>query len=118
MSLIEVMQRLIDRSATTHEVYGKRGTACHLCSWARVYWDDESIEHSPDCPVPTLPRIVAALEAAELYSGMFVGGAAPSRARPGEWGQCWGCGILLPKHAPDCPWQALVAALRGEEVTA
>lgn len=71
MSLVDDAKRVVERAVTYHEIEGKRATVCHLCSWARISWGDRPVEHSPKCPVPGLPRIVAALEAAERMVAAF-----------------------------------------------
>lgn len=74
--------------------------------------------HLPGCPILALPRIVAALEAAERMTGplapVIVGSDAVGR-------YCTECDETSdfadpPAHADDCPWQALAAALEGDEV--
>lgn len=66
-------------------------------------------EHSPDCPWLAMPRIVAALEAAEKVASDM----------PLDEGhaECYYCGGWRDHHAAGCPWQALAAALRGAEMT-
>lgn len=120
MSLVEDAQRVMDRTVRTSDVFGKRGTICHLCSSARIFWNDQPIEHSPDCPVPALPGIVAALAAAERLREIL-GAEGPTRDI-GATRVCRGCQVDMAlsyhRHRTDCPWQVLVAALRGVEVTA
>lgn len=76
--------------------------------------------HDQDCPILALPQIVAALEAAERVVDDPMG--TPEH---GDYGTCWFCDQGEPQkrlladagHADACPWQALVAALAGEQVT-
>lgn len=77
-------------------------------------------QHRPGCRwQSSLPKIVAALEAAERV----VGDGYPSRDV-----DCWHCGGEAVwvwtgqyeghwhvDHTSDCSWQALVAALKGED---
>jgi hypothetical protein len=78
--------------------------------------------HTHDCPTLAIPHIVAALEAAER---MLTDGSAVAyiSAGPGDFYECNFCyemGDLREdvEHKPACSWQALVSALKGEEVTA
>lgn len=74
------------------------------------YCHESENAHAPDCPWLQMPRIVAALEAVER----FVAAGQPN----GEGVYCARCGRMLGSCTEDCLWQALVAALRGEKVTA
>jgi hypothetical protein len=74
--------------------------------------------HAPDCPWLSLPRIVAALEAAERVAETTTEPVNTigidldqEYAFCGEWAERDDSG-----HASDCPWQALVAALKGNMV--
>ncbi len=78
----------------------------------RCYWCEEftlTEPHAPDCPWLSLPRILAALEAAERVATVttrqrIMAGAGPTR-------RCFYCGDKY-AHTQDCPWQTLVAALQ------
>jgi hypothetical protein len=77
--------------------------------------------HAFECPVEALPRIVAALEAAEraINDGPYAGaypGLGPNDPSAG-CAMCGFCGEPTTRaHLKDCTWQALVAALRGAEM--
>jgi hypothetical protein len=89
--------------ATSQQQYRGRGDWCHLLS----------------CPTRALPRIVAALEAAEraVVDGPYAGaypGLGPYDPSAG-CAMCGFCGEPTTRaHLKDCTWQALVAALGGE----
>jgi hypothetical protein len=95
--------------------YFCRDCGSHVCHMLiRQAGDCEVTEpHRPTCMYGVLPRIVAALEAAERLT------AWPHEAEPTEehgtdriYVFCRGNGV----HGPECRYQSLVAALRGEEV--
>lgn len=69
MSILEAARRLAD-----HGLRDKHRGVCAVCEqwWTR---EDpgacpEIVHHLPDCPVPMLPQIVAALEAAEQRAAL------------------------------------------------
>lgn len=82
---------------------------CHYCGTINPG------AHAEGCPMLSLPKIVAVLEAAERVM------QGSERNRASGW--CWGCGNSrarayvdgLQEHKKDCPWQALVAALKDGE---
>lgn len=86
-------------------------TVCSVCF---------RLPHEAACPILAAPRILAALAAAERVIDDPMG--APEHA---DYGTCWVCDQGEPQkrlladagHADACPWQALVAALAGEQVT-
>lgn len=75
--------------------------------------------HFAGCPILAAPRIVAALEAAEQLTAPPID-AEPTDYARGDDVHYWAfCERRMDQgHEPDCPWQALVAALRGEGVMA
>lgn len=106
MSLLEDARQTIKRAVRTVEYEGRNATVCHLCSWARTFWDDQAVEHSADCPVPALPKIVAALEAAERVVresgyGYFMKGG-------GYYRRCRYCSMSNHGPAPDFEYRGLV----------
>ena len=90
--------------------------ACALC-FGRVGWDHataESTNHEPACPWLLMPRIVAALEAADRVVAVepFVSMQGYGGHDEEECGVCGG----EDEHAPDCDeCKALRAALAGED---
>jgi hypothetical protein len=79
--------------------------------------------HAADCPVLSLPRIVAALKAAEQVVALDLscedGMGVPTCLGCGSKG--WATVDLEPgpiEHADGCPIAALGAAMQGEENTA
>src|SRR5215211_5102066 len=85
---------------------------CALC-------EVEARGHKPDCPWLSMPRIVAALEAAERMAEIDPKVNLWSHSGQDYW--CYACDALLSPwdgkgeepHKQDCPQQALVAALKG-----
>jgi hypothetical protein len=97
---------------------GGRGE-CYYCfggNYAGGYLSGSPTEsefhHAPDCPWLSMPKIVAALEAAERLKIYRPAALSDDRY------QCQFCGATAAAypmdHESECPWQALVAALRGE----
>lgn len=84
---------------------------------------DREIDHAPDCSWLAMPKIVAALEAADR---LVLLSPEDETLMVGVWDCHWCGGVLVNEsgyrvvevevagHAPDCDWQALVAALKGE----
>lgn len=117
MSLLEDARRLAERGFTPWE--DSCHWTCESCG-CHVETDEEASTwtgHAPDCPWLAMPRIVAALEAAEWVAAD--GGCFPDEANDGQtFNRCtfcyWG---PSPKydggHHEECPYQALVAALEG-----
>lgn len=68
MSLLDDARKLRDEQAGTWTEDGRGWmAACRFCdAYSEV--SEESLVHAPECPVLALPRIVAALEAAELMT--------------------------------------------------
>ena len=86
--------------------YFKRGDEA-TCWYCRETVIAHELYHDPTCPWLTLPRIIAALEAAERIAA-----DQPN----GEGIYCACCGRFLGSCVPDCAWQALVSALAaGQE---
>jgi hypothetical protein len=110
VTLIEAAQRLISDAPTyaTHVWQGEAET-CPYCLCANcqgsIRYRIHQFSHDSECPTRTLPRIVAALEAAERVSDKI-----------GSY--CDFCtGSPDSGHFDGCPIQALVAALRGDDLT-
>lgn len=68
-------------------------------------------EHDSGCLRLSMPKIVKALEAAERLAACPPVVAAGKLDTQDVCAVCWAAG----DHADDCSWQALVAALKGEE---
>ena len=111
MSLLDDARRLAEGGPPTYE-----DMFCLLCDAQVVAFGVNPVypagPHRIDCPWPAMPRIVAALEAAgriandsPLDSKVAQGGAEVEACK-----FCYGEFA----HEADCPWQALVAAMRGE----
>ena len=122
MTLLDDVRRLIAAfdENTGLALQGSENTrACRLCKGMLTYHDDAPAQrhHSVDCPILALPRIVAALEAAERLAPFI-----PRFVDHGDL-RCFGCyevlnnERLLMGHEDDCPTMALVTALQGKEVT-
>lgn len=96
MSLLDGARRLMAVDPFAHQESESTGTysECVACG-------GENRQHAPDCPWLSMPKIVAVLEAAEAY------------VREME-GQGERVDILRRVRT----YQALVAALKGEEVKA
>jgi hypothetical protein len=90
-----------------------------ICVACKQPFADGERGHAPDCPLLSMPKVVAALEAAERLASVTIAEGAT------VW--CHWCGGLIEapdsydpplpfseQHAPNCPWRALVAALTGE----
>lgn len=79
-------------------------------------------DHAEGCIFTLLPKIVAAIEAAErLITNPDVLRSSCIAYPPGVYTEiyiCQACGKDTIKHAEDCAAQALVAALTGEDVKA
>lgn len=78
-------------------------------------------KHAEECPWLQMPQIVAALEATEAIVAPESGdiGCEAVHNEDGAYlrSDCRYCQATYDTeepHAPDCPWQALVAALKGE----
>lgn len=111
MTLIEDARRL----AQVDPWYENERAGTSFCIACGAY---ES--HRDNCPWLALPRIVQALEAGGRLIALpcSVNGQEPFFATEvGGPLQHWFCGGQG-QHKPDCPWQALVVALRGDEVPA
>lgn len=92
MSLLDDARRLSENDAY---VYSEYGDYCHFCNgkaWEEPPDGSHHIEHAPDCPWLAMPKIVAALEAADALIAA----------------------MAYPPAAYD-EWQALVVAIRGED---
>ena len=95
---------------------GGDNRACRICKVRVTYHEDAPCQrhHAAHCLVLSLPQIVAVLEAAERLpnderivaeTGSYIAYAI-----------CEG-DALSRQHAPDCAYQALMAALRGDVLT-
>lgn len=103
MSLVDDVKRLAADDPVEADDEQGYPAFCRLCLSYKP--------HAPDCPWLAMPKIVAALEAAERVA------AADPWVDDGSWGGdvlvCWACHGEKPSHRPGCAQQALVAALRG-----
>jgi hypothetical protein len=101
MSLLDDARRLAEGS----------GDPCGFCLG---YEGSPGGLHAPDCPMHAVPRIVAVLEAAE---SLINEGITPTNYDDQHGAYCTFCSAPMPNmpHATDCPWQALVATLKGEQ---
>lgn len=89
-------------------------TECAFCGGKD---DVGNYKHVTDCPWLSLSRIVAVLEAAERVTqdDPFI----LTWDHDGSYYNCWECDAPRGTyHEPDCLWQSLVAAMRGEEIGA
>lgn len=115
MSPLEAAKKL----AGIETWYGLGGDGyCIACD---EYIGTSNGSHAPDCPTLAMPRIVAALEAAERVTDHADPFSEPTHYEdnPTERSTYVFCARdTRDGHAVDCPWQALVAALRGEGVPA
>lgn len=89
----------------------ERGGECPVCG-AYDPEDGPPENHADDCEMLTLmPRLVAALEAAERMLLLVDGDEPMDRDEAGRgdssWSICGGDYGTLGNHAPDCPWEAL-----------
>jgi hypothetical protein len=108
VSLLDDARRLAAHELRDHEDIGGYGF-CPLC--------DMPSGHAPNCAWLAMPKIVAAMEAAERLSGDEP--IVPVYFSGSDWKYQYAfCDkpieINDDTHAPDCPWQALVAALKTE----
>jgi hypothetical protein len=92
VSLIEDARRIMHAGPPT---YGE--WQCAIC---QIDGRDR-LTHNPECPWRSLPRIVAALEAAQSL--------VDETTIPLD---CVTCFRPNGGHTPDCPWQALAEAMR------
>lgn len=116
MSILDAARAIRDREPWD---VGEPAPACVFCGGFKMD------RHRPDCPWLSMSKIVAALEAAERLVATQGGAEEP------EMGCCGGCtsercgpadlvfcdgtsGWPKNEHKADCPWQALVAALKGD----
>ena len=108
MTPLDAMRRLA--------AHGLRDAHRGVCAVCEQWWTREDpgacpeiVHHLPDCPVPHLAGVVAALEAAEkVTEGEFV----PT----GDVDQCCFCGTFdhdVGIHTPSCDWQTFRTALKG-----
>lgn len=99
MSLLDEAKRLAMQSPFRNEcVAGHTSKAPVTC----LFCATPSFSHAPDCPWLAMPRIVAALEAAERVISTY--------DHPDN------CDGTVPINGPE--YRALVAAMQGERVTA
>lgn len=117
MSLLDDARRLAERNALAF-VTDTGAFRCIACPAGVVFDSDEELVHSPRCPSLALPRIVAVLEAAERL-------IVPYDGEPSEYARSEDAHFhafcerpIGQGHEPDCAWQALVAALRGDDAQA
>lgn len=104
--------------------------SCILCGWAatRAELDqpDMTLVHAEDCLWLSMPKIAAALEAAERMVDGLGNGVRGGFVVP-EPGVDWTCAVChestpwepgsIPdtfNHDPGCAGQALIAAMRGD----
>jgi hypothetical protein len=97
----------------TTDLDGQSVYFCVHCDLGDPHWKAGGFKHAPDCPWLALPKIVAALEAAERTSKFD---PWSDNGYIGTVWECFGCGVRGDDktHAEDCPWQAFSAALRDE----
>lgn len=129
MTPIEDARRILD-SLEPHGLVGKRPGQDRILSVSGgtgyVYWFCDGNApmadgHAPECPWVRRGRILAVLEAAERLIDWHPLADEPTSFddNPRERSTYVFCGNdTKDGHADDCPWQALVAALRGKERTA
>jgi hypothetical protein len=108
MSLLDDARRLLSELIVEAVDGEDRRYTCAICR--PVAWRElDRIEHETDCPVPTMPKIVAGLEAAEslLSETGPTAFAIPPRVL------CRVCHSEGPDwtHTARCPWAALREAL-------
>lgn len=76
--------------------------------------------HALDCPLLALPRIIAALDLAERViltmpeTSVFLGFGQDRHCRFCHEMVYQGALWAGTRHTPECPWPALVAALKAE----
>lgn len=109
MSLIDDARR-IEEIDPTYEDDGYVGLGRHVCVFCGTWAPD----HGGDCPWLSLPQIVAALEAAEKIVGVLDEDGPTDNGR-GMVCRCCGVALATGYHDADCPWQALVTALKGDQ---
>lgn len=117
--LIEAANRLKDKVS-------ERGSYCLVCEVYATWLPAEQryeVAHAEDCPVPRMPQIIKALEAAERFTQHMIHlSYAGNELGETNIYTCGGCGAWCPwdaakiEHEPDCPGLALLAVLKGEEV--
>ena len=109
MSLIEDAKRLEKSGFTPWE--DSCHLTCELCGEDGA-GEEGPFPHAPTCPWLALPRIVAALEAAQRVIGMNV---TVTVFEGNDIRVCLACRYhsrVPNSHFDDCPWQALVEAMR------
>lgn len=108
MKPLEAARRMAE-PRVAHWVYGDSAAdKCLYCdqNGERAVEINAPLDHATDCPWLSMPKIVAALEAASRVVS--------------EWGHpplCPFCGPRLqrrPGAHETCPWQAFVVAMRGD----
>lgn len=118
MGLIEDARTMLEAGEPTGEM-----DQCLYCGQYGTHDTGWKIGHDPDCCWPSMPRIVAALEAAGRTLNSNVQVVRTWYDEYNGWKMsCGSCLRTIPKgglltsefpHKPDCPWQALVAAMRA-----
>ena len=112
MTPLDAAKRLVEHGMVIRHSDGYKN--CGYCGQSSATGHGDGTNHSIPCIVPSLPNIVAALEAAERL---------PTEEPVEEYGAersyvfCRGDAIN-DRHTPGCCYQSLVAALKGEEVLA
>jgi hypothetical protein len=116
MTPLEAARKILDEGpllGQTSDDYRSWYT-CVFCV-AEQEWADD-FPHKPDCPWLAMPKIVAALEAAEAVLHNEMG--SPEQ----DDGTCWFCMQGSPQmrdlsranHADGCEWKALKVSMKGE----
>ena len=117
MTLLDDARRLAEEGFEPRDTVHESG--CTFCGPSGTYRGDGPWPHLPDCSWLAMPRIVAALEAAERITG-YIPAAQLSRGCLFCEGECLDLQESddIPPwrfdHDADCPWQALAAAMADE----
>lgn len=124
MTLLGAVRRLADGRATAFiDEHGDDAVRCSWCDGIVNRCENETEPaHYPDCPWLSMPRIVAALEAAERLKDRFRD-RFPTEVEDGDddtFAIAYACcgGNFYSPHMAHCSWQALVSALTGTETPA